>query len=157
MAFIRKAKIVVHVGPNTFEMTLTKPEEKIYEQIISFHEDCVTSYLKTNHIEDAYCCSLVRNSAWHDISFEDDIWVRGVFIVATDGGKICGVLPSRADAEEYIFSEVEDEVYTVMMMDDAYDIFGRKEWNYSEDYKCLMSDFASYYYIEEAPFFEENY
>ena len=76
------------------------------------------------------------------VLIENDVW---------DG--ICEIYSSKADAEEALFTECEWRAYEVLMTDDSYEVFGRKKWNYTDDFWTLMNECARAFEIREAKCF----
>ena len=51
-----------------------------------------------------------------------------------------GIYATQADAEEILYDLLEEYVYEVMMTEDPWDVRGKEEWDWHEDWVWLMTD-----------------
>ena len=77
-------------------------------------------------------------------------------VIETDDGNALAAFDTLADAEEYIFTISEEEIYKVMMIADPLDVFGFPTWNYKTNYKWLMQDCLNSFLIEKVPYLKES-
>lgn len=77
-------------------------------------------------------------------------------VIETDDGNVLAAFDTLADAEEYIFTISEEEVYETMTTADPMDVFGSPTWNCKIDYKWLIQDCLSSFLINKIPYLKEN-
>ena len=76
------------------------------------------------------------------------------YVLIDDYSEIYGIYSNRADAEADFMDFCEDYVYEVMMTEDPWDVFGKEEWDWREDYDYLIRDCARILMIAEAPYYD---
>lgn len=157
MSFHRIAKITVEL--KNFDVIESKTfigtEDEIYEEAIEFSRDVAYNYICDMNITHRYFQNIVYDSARHIIEW--DIGPRSMYaVVQTEicEDNVCGIYPTRADAEEAIFSECETWAYEVLMTDDPMDVLGEEEWDFFSDWRTLMSDCGRAFGIFEVPVFD---
>ena len=76
------------------------------------------------------------------------------YVLMDDFADIHGIYSNRADAEEMFLVFCEDCVYETMMDGDPWDVFGKEEWDWKEDYDYLMRDCARTLMIVEVSYYD---
>lgn len=112
----------------------------------------ICRYLRDNDIKDAEEQDDIIAEAHYDIVYDEELFTT-MFAVLDDGG-VQAIYATRADAEEAIFNECEDEVYELLMACDPEDVFGVDEFDFKKDFWYLMKDCADTFTIEEVSVYE---
>ena len=133
----------------------TGTEEEIYAEAHDFMNDVVMRFIDENAVEEPEEQYLVADCATHTIVWDEwDVAPIIMFAVYENDDiedPVLGIYPTRADAEEAIFTECEWYVYEVMMTGDPLDVFGLPSWDWEIDYKWLMEDALRTFSIQEVP------
>lgn len=156
MSFHRIAKITVEL--KNFDVVESKTfigtEDEIYAEAIEFSKDIAFDYICDMGITHRYFQEIVYDSARHIIEW--DIGPQSMYaVVQTEvcEDNVYGIYPTRADAEEAIFTECETWAYEVLMTDDPEDVLGVEEWDYPNHWLDLMADCGRAFGIFEVPVF----
>ena len=155
----RTATIIVTLDPLGVEEKkyFTGTEEEIYAEAHDFMSEVVMHFIDENAVEDPAEQYLVADCASHIIVWDEwDVAPIIMFAVYENDDiedPVLGIYPTRADAEEAIFTECDHYVYETMMTSDPRDVFGWSEWEWKTDYKWLMEDAMRTFSIQEVPVF----
>lgn len=152
---IREATIAVDVVDCHWSKVFRGTTEEIYNEAIDWMNEIALRYIQDNHIEDSDMQDAVIETATHSITFEeiDPVIMYAVYEVDSDNHPVLEIYPSRADAEEAIFTEAEDWAYEALMTADLMDMLGWVSWEASENYYALLRIGAEIYAIDEVPVF----
>lgn len=153
----KEAKITVFLngGTDTFEKYFIGTEDEIYAEALDYQHECCLNYINDNDIEDEFFQDLILDSATHMVTIEDKLPMMYAVIDIDDyDGRVYGIYPTLADAEEAIFSEAETYAYEAIMTNDPEDVFETDEWDYKNDSKWLMKYTAQSFKIQMVPIFE---
>ena len=153
MEKIYRARIIFYLDTLGYkeEYYLCGSEDKIYADAIDRSNSLALRYIYEHMIYDEVEQEEIISCAGHTIVWEDISPLCMYALVDYDGG-VCGVYPTRAEAEEMLLQECEDYADEVMWSDDPFEVFGR-QWRWEEDYKWLMQDTARCFSIQEVPVF----
>lgn len=145
---VREATIAVDIMDCHWSKVFRGTTEEIYNEAIDWMNEMALRYIQDNHIEDPDMQDAVIEAATHSITFEeiDPIIMYAVYEIDSDSHPVLGIYPSRADAEEAIFTEAEDWAYEALM---TADMLG---W-ISVNYYTLLRIGAEIYAIDEVPAF----
>ena len=77
-----------------------------------------------------------------------------VLDTCADNEPVDAIFTQAADAEEYILSICEGWVYELMIASDPFDVMGKIEWDYYADWRYLMRDAASTFFIQKVKIYD---
>ena len=153
----RTATIIVTLDPLGVEEKkyFTGTEEEIYAEAHDFMNEVVMRFIDENAVEDPEEQYLVADCATHTIVWDEwdtaPIIMFAVYENDNIEDPVLGIYPTRADAEEAIFTECETYAYEIMMTADPRDVFGALQWDWDVDYKWLVKDAMKTFSIQEVP------
>lgn len=157
MKIERNVTIIVTLDPLGVEEKkyFTGTEEEVYAEAHDFMNEVVMRFISDEDIEDPEEQYLIADCASHTIVWDEwDVAPIIMFAVYENDNvedPVLGIYPTRADAEEAIFTECEWYAYEVMMTSDPMDVFGLPEWDWEIDYKWLVEDAMKTFDIQEVP------